>query len=119
MASGAIASGRRLRASRARVHQCSAVEDIRELRPDRETEAFRDVELASNAEVLHGPPLLPEGGQVPRATEAARSRIGPRRRIQNNRGVGVEAVAVNVYIVERLPCRDLILARRAHESEVR
>src|SRR5690348_3097661 len=57
-------------------------------------------ELPPDTEVLHWPALPAEIGVIRRAAELSGSGIGPRCRVEHNRGVGIETVAVEVFQIQ-------------------
>src|SRR6185312_973902 len=99
-----LPSNHRIR--RARISDLRAIEDIRKLRPDRERHLAvlaTKLERAPEVEILLGTSRLPEVAveRTRRGTESPVHRVLPRRRIQHDIVIRIDAAAVQVFQIKR------------------
>src|ERR1019366_8118117 len=98
IAGGRVAHRRGLSVGSYRIGRCGAVENVVEFNPHIEADTLRDAELAREAHVFRWPALETVVVIERRsAAESACRRIRPCRRIQNESGARIVAVAVNVF----------------------
>lgn len=84
------------------VGRFGAIENIREFGPNVQAVFLLDPEHAAKTHVFHGTALIPVVTVIcRRRAELAWSRLGPRCRIQDERLIRIEAVAIQVLSEER------------------